>query len=238
MQYKVLFEKESSLLNYSLVQAAPGFYIVKCADSYELGMLFARVQEYYESPMDEYRGKNFCLFEFMNRYRKNKGRESFSYPLDWGGYNVPSSSFEPCLRGVGKVDYITPYDHEMLVILHMIRAEQPIGPFYLIGVEEFDGMVINHESAHALFYLNGNYRADVELQIKYGISKSLYDKLEKRLLEEGYTHSVVIDEIQAYCVSDPFVFKGIRGIKTLCNKLSKIHKQFKIYEETNKINTV
>lgn len=233
-QAKMIYKSESTIATYSLVEILPGIFLVHCPDEYELGMLFARVQEYYESPFDDIRGKDFCLFEYMNLYRKRQGRKSFTYPLDWGGYNVPSESFELCLRGLSKVQYPTPYDTELMTILHQIRAVLPSGKFYLLGISELIGTAFDHEIAHALFNLSHLYRDEMTLLVKYGISNTVFNKLKEKLIYEGYTDSVVIDEIQAYLATDPFIFEGIRGVKTLHTKFSKIFKTFKGYEKSDK----
>ena len=230
----MIYKSESNISSYSLVEMLPGIFVVHCPDEYELGMLFARVQEYYESPFDDIRGKDFCLFEYMNLYRKKNGRKTFTYPLDWGGYNVPSESFELCLRGLSKVQYHTPYDIELLTILHQIRAVLPSGKFYLLGISELSGTAFDHEIAHAMFYLNSAYRDEMTLFVKYGVSHTLFDKLKAKLLYEGYNESVICDEIQAYLATDPFIFEGIKGVKTLHTKFSKIFKKFKEYEKTTK----
>lgn len=53
---------------------------------YDLAMHFLRYQEYYECPNDRFYKNSFTLAEFMHWYAKEYG--SFSYPEDWGGFNL------------------------------------------------------------------------------------------------------------------------------------------------------
>lgn len=220
--------RRGDLIDYNLFMISPGIFAVVAEAGYELGMLFMRVQEYYESQFHQYRGKNFEILEYMNYYRKQNGSElTCTYTEDWGGYNVPSESFEACIRGLDKVTQ-TQYDFEMEDILHAIRGEQPFGKFYLIGVNSIDSQTYDHEIAHALYYTNDAYRKEMlELVTEEALGKKLLDKMSETLISRGYTGAVVLDEIQAYLSVDPFIFNGIRGVKTAARHFSKAFKKYK-----------
>ena len=79
---------QSMNLNYTLQEVKPNVFVVLLEDNYNLPMLFCRVQEFYESPNEDFRNKKFSIWEYMEWYSKsNKG--SFTYPSDWAGFNIP-----------------------------------------------------------------------------------------------------------------------------------------------------
>ena len=71
-----------------LTQIKPQIYYLLFDTQYELCSTMMRMEEFYESPYKNIRGKYFTLEEFMDTYAKNKG--NFTYTSDWNGFNVPS----------------------------------------------------------------------------------------------------------------------------------------------------
>lgn len=224
---KKLFEQSSSkLVNFSLYEVAPKIYAVVAPDDYERAMLFCRVQEYYESPFPEFRGKDFCIFEYMNHYRKDRKLNHFSYTADWGGYNVLSGSIEQCLRGIEDWD-LTPYDHEMFNIEFQIRAHQKKGKFYLIGVDSLDSRTMDHELAHGFFYTDKAYKTEI-LELVLSLKSSLHDDFSDYLVQMGYDKSVITDEIQAYLSTGMMATMAkIRGSLSVAKKFEKVFKKYK-----------
>ena len=73
-------------------------------------------------------------------------------------------------------------------------------PFYVIGGKKGDMNVIDHEIAHALFYMNDSYKAEME-EMNYDFFKKhrmQYSKMVKKLKKMGYGENVIKDEVQAY----------------------------------------
>ena len=62
-------------------------------------MHFLRAQEFYESPFPEFKGKNFNLIDYMEKYAKAYGDNVFTYPGDWCGFNIPSNVLKECYFG-------------------------------------------------------------------------------------------------------------------------------------------
>ena len=81
--------ERNALVDYELKEILPQIFALKIEDGYQRAMLFLRSQEYYESAFPQIRGHHFDIFEFMEIYRGWKGLDYFSYPEDWGGFNVP-----------------------------------------------------------------------------------------------------------------------------------------------------
>lgn len=181
------------LVNWELYKYGSGIYIVRVADSYERAMLFMRSQEHYESPYKEFRGKNFDIFKFMNKYRLDRGSNIFSYPLEWLGFNIPGEVLLSCISGVRGGNH---YDKEMRAICKLLNKDV-VGKFYVLGVDELDGDLMDHELAHAFYYLDNKYRREVNKLI-YNLSKVKVSEMKKLLISWGYRKGVLMDEIQAY----------------------------------------
>jgi hypothetical protein len=225
---KLLEFVEDKLITYVVYEISPKIYAVETQDDYARALLFVRAQEYYESAYREIRGKTFCIFEYMDKYRKDKGTRYFGYTYDWVGYNIPSESLEKCLNGLdlGKV-VVTPYDMIMHKVYATIRQHQPRGKFYLLGVDDVKSLVMDHELAHALFYTNKKYRAEMTTLVQ-SLGNKAYTQLEEYLLLMGYTKHVIVDEIHAYLSTgliEPMTF--IKGLKTASIKFKKVFYEYK-----------
>jgi hypothetical protein len=197
-------------------------YMLTFDSKYELGMTFLRYEEYYESP--RFRGKPFRLSEMMSWYthKFNHGK-SFSYPDDYSGYNMPLK----VVREVQKLGIADPnhYDALMDGITGMIEAEAEDA--YLIGAKTGAEDVVRHEIAHGLYYTNEGYRTRVELLYKEHLEpdKKAVETLRERLVERGYHEGVFLDEMHAYAVDGPDLYKGIRskGSKTFRTEVTKLY---------------
>lgn len=224
---KVLFEQESSkLVNYKLVEIVPRIYALIVPEAYERAMIFCRAQEYYESQFQEIKGRDFCLFEYMNLYRKAAGKGYFSYPSDWSGYNVPSDQLEACLRNVEEWNS-TAYDLEMQSVIWQIRKHQLRGKFYLLGVDSIDSKTMDHEFSHGLFYTNKEYKTEM-LDLVLALKKTLYEDLEAHLFQMGYCKQVIVDEIQAYLSTGMLdEIAAIRGAKAAAKNFQRVFKKYK-----------
>ena len=166
-------------------------------DQYELGMLFLRYQEFYESPNKQFNNKPFTILEFMNWYRKEMGDISFTYPEDYIGYNIPLESMVKCHGSIPDGDHNT-YDRFMFLIITKLLNSNVT---YAIGVPNYltkkTDSTFRHEVAHALWFTNPLYKYEME-QLISKINKTQYAKLTKVLKEQMYGSKHYADEIQAY----------------------------------------
>jgi hypothetical protein len=184
-------------INYKLEELYPGIFFCKITDMYDLCMTFCRVQEFYESPYKNIRNKKFSLFELMKTYSKDHG--SFTYPIDWGGFNVPGSIVNR-LYSLGIDDYNV-YDGIIESIhKHANKHIEQKNHYYLIGANN-DRKTIEHELCHAFYYLDKDYKKEVDKILKK-LHVSLYRKMERVLFEIGYCKEVIPDEFQAYLITD------------------------------------
>lgn len=165
---------------------------VKFKSQIEMCETFCRFQEHYESP--EFRGKIFTLGQYREWYSEHYG--SWSYYTDWNGFNIPDYVLNPFKQGL-----FDPLSEKEKNFLERFRYRK--GKFYIIGTYDSLPEALNHEIAHALYYLDEEYKKEVD-QI---ISKA--DKIapawiafENFLLEKGYTAEVIDDEIQAFLSSN------------------------------------
>lgn len=167
-------------------QSVPGVYHCEFDSQYEVVAAFMRLQEFYECPSDKIRGRFFSFEDFIEDYASRHG--NFTYFTDWGGFNVPGyvvvRFYEIFRRD------LTDREQELL---SAVDAGNRAGDFYVIGT--YDSKYIDHEMAHAFWYLHETYRERMlKLIGNCGIEKSM----TTALLKMGYNIDQVADEIQAY----------------------------------------
>lgn len=194
-------------MKWRLETLYPGIFHLRFANAYDAAMHFVRYQENYESPV--WRDKVFTLVEFMDWYAKdqskgwsNKGTaqrgkfEMFSYPSDWGGFNVPSYVFDRL--NYDTIPDINTYDEFMQSVVQVIRCTS-VDKFYLIGTTDgpdVDGY-LDHEISHGLYYTNETYREDAEALLE-AADPTVVTRITDSLLGGGYCEEVIKDECIAY----------------------------------------
>jgi len=166
------------------VQSAPGIFVVRFTTQYELASTFLRVQEHYEST--RFKNRVFTLEEYMDWYAERFG--AFTYFEDWSGFNVPSTALRPFYDGT--FDPLREKERRLLAMFRRIRE-----PFYVIGIASEQDL--HHELAHALYYMQPEYRKAVNAAMRNYNTAGL----ARRLAAMGYHRSVLADEVHAYLVS-------------------------------------
>lgn len=190
-------------------------------DQHEMCMTFLRYQEFYESP--RYVGRKFTLAEFMSWYVKEQSKDgSFSYPSDWGGFNLPVD----IITQVHKLGIDDPnhYDALMWSLSRIISAQ--CDGAYLIGVGK-TAELDEHEMTHAMFHIVDKYRDDVlSVLTKHAV---LVDKLKAILLNNGYAEVTGLDEVNAYVTTGDHGFfkkhKKSYAYRQLAQQLKALHKK-------------
>ena len=178
---------------YTLREVKPKIFLMDFKDSYDLAMHFMRYQEFYESPSPHFRGKAWEWTTFMRWYSKKYGKGSFTYAVDWAGFNIPGDTIEKVWK-LGIPDRNI-YDYEMRQVARQCK-EQAKGDFYLIGAVGNRG-VLKHEIAHGFFYTLPQYKKDMTKLVK-GLDPAFRASINNTLKEMGYTPKVYVDECQAY----------------------------------------
>jgi hypothetical protein len=231
-----------SQIKYKLIDLDNCTFFVKFKDNFDMSMSFLRYQEYQESP--KFAGKKFTITEFMAWYTKETDPEErkFTYVKDWAGFNIPTVLIGKVGSMIENDDW-NEYDQAMLNIyeeisyttMHDIVRDIKFDPAstYLISARpDYKGdrrELIMHELAHAMYYLDDEYKRGCERIFKR-TDKKLIKDLSNRLIKKGYlSQSVIIkDEIQAFLTTDtgkPWFFDDIseKRLKSLRSLLKELH---------------
>jgi len=210
-------------IEYKIEEVRPNVFAVIVKDHYHRAMLFCRVQEYYESPNPEFRGKNFSIWDYIEWYSREHN-DVFTYTFDWGGFNIPLNVAESCYSKLLKKGEFTPYDLEMNYIVKTIRGMVGNGKAYIIGAPTTEDETFEHEVCHGLYATNKEYKVLVD-EITETIEWQDYLKFEGNLLDMGYTAAVIPDEIQAYLSTNYEYTKFSKGVSK--KKCKALHKEYK-----------
>ena len=191
---------------FKLEEIEDRVYHLSFNSQYDLAMHFLRLQEFYESPSEDFRGKQFTILDYIEWYSKEHGNK-FTYPYDWSGFNVPSSVVNK-VYGTSGIQDINKYDKFMSAMRDLIQTKCN-SKYYLIGSRSGDIQTMDHEIAHAAWYLNNEYQQEQRENIK-GLDPAMKEQMAKTLKGMGYHDEVIDDEIHAYMSTG------------LCQRLSKI----------------
>jgi hypothetical protein len=221
-------------IDYKIEEVRPNVFAVIVKDHYHRAMLFCRVQEYYESPNPEFRGKNFSIWDYIEWYSREH-RDVFTYTFDWGGFNIPLKTAWDCYEKLK--EYESPYDSVMDNIISTIELKMfnkkntRNWNAYIIGADSTESDTFEHEICHGLYATNKQYKELVD-EVTISIPFKEYQIFRKNLLDMGYNGIVIDDEIQAYLSTNYDYSKFSKGVsRKLCKELHKQYKQiFNLYE--------
>jgi len=179
----------------------PKIYLLMFDTQYELCMSFVRWQEFYESP--KFRGKYFDLEEYIDYWSKDFGGGSFDYPAVWGGFNIPGKVIDDWISiSVEKQD--RDRENEVLILLcDTLRNDNLyLRDTYIIAThkeqeEREINTTIDHELAHAFYYVYPEYKSSCNKLLKK-VSKVAYTNAKVMLVKLGYCRASIKDEMQAY----------------------------------------
>jgi len=180
-----------------IVNTFPGIYHFQAKNQYELTSTFIRLQEFYESPYKQIRGKYFDLDDFFDIYAKKFG--NMTYFTDWNGFNVPGhivNLFIEKFNLRNKEEVFATLPSQKVFFCEKEK-------YYVIGTwKEGD---IDHELCHAWYYLDPEFKkhADACVKVLKDKYRQQYDKVVNWLLKEGYSKKVLNDEVMAYMATSP-----------------------------------
>lgn len=187
-----------------------------------------RVQEYYESNKPNLKGKVFDAFTFLHEMMDDEGNiDYFSY---WDGFNIPGHVFEDWKA---EVSYIFT-DYEKKLYAEVMKSVDTNKPYYIITCCIDDSDTLEHEIAHALYYLNTEYTKEVTNLIADTL-EDLKIKVFERFDEMGYAQNVYNDELNAWLATSKK--KDLRdnlGI-LMSEYKSEIKRYRKLYQKYNTI---
>ena len=221
-------------IDYKIEEVRPNVFAVIVKDHYHRAMLFLRVQEFYESPNPEFRGKNFNIWDYIEWYSR-RNNDVFTYTYDWGGFNIPLKTAWDCYEKLKENE--SPYDEMMDDIIRTIemtmfnKKNTRNWNGYIIGADSTESDTFEHEICHGLYATNKQYKELVD-EITIAIPFKEYQIFRKNLLDMGYNGIVIDDEIQAYLSTNYDYSKFSKGVsRKLCKELHKQYKQiFNLYE--------
>lgn len=226
--------------SYEIKEVRDRVFAVIMKDDWVRPMTFLRVQEYYESPNPDFRGKHFNIWDFIEWYSSTK-RGAFTYAFDWSGFNIPLPIAWECYEGTEKTrrgekyngvrsmpdTWKSKWDETMKDIVWEVQSKmfnkknRRDMNAYIIGARDTEGSTFQHEVAHGLYYTNKEYKELMD-EITETIPLNHYLKFRQNLLDMGYTESVVDDEIQAYLSWGWDYAKFSKGVpKKICKQLNK-----------------
>ena len=232
-----------------LRQVKPHIFVLDFKRHYDLAMSFLRVQETYESPNPKFRGQQFGILEFMDWYVHHYKRSCFTYPHDWGGFNVPSRILDlvygnkfPSDRApksakdrrayvewamtVARVqvrDWTT-YDEFMARAHFELKLDHPT--YYLVGISGGNESTLKHETAHGLYFTSPEYKTAADKLVR-DLPKRVKDRMWGYFRSIGYDKSVFVDETQAYLATG--LTKTLKKYSYISSRQAPFRKLFKTY---------
>lgn len=170
---------------------SPGVILASFPRQKDLVLTMCRVQEFYEAYDARLRGQPFSWSEFLEVFTSDDG--TFTYFHDWAGFNIPDNAFIAWASNV-----IDPSEREFKLV-EAIRAivTDDSMPFYVIAMLDEDTDVLDHEVAHARFYLDPLYHAKMQ-KLNADLDPDVSKLMTMELLSMGYSRDVFEDELQAY----------------------------------------
>lgn len=159
----------------------------------DLALTFFRIQEYYESDNEEIRGVAFSLETFLEHHiDKNGNLDYFNF---WDGFNLPGHIIDEWESKIGST--MTQREIEFIKVIR--ENLDTSRKYYVIGAIAKDKLTIKHEIAHALYFMNEEYRNSAdEITERFEKNKTQYKKVVKYLKSLNYSDTVMQDEVQAY----------------------------------------
>jgi len=185
---------------YKTEIVADNCLLIKFNEQKDLTMSFFRVEEYYESANPKLYQQSFTLETFIEEQMKSDGTlDYFNY---WTGFNVPGYIIEEWSNKINAEYYLRESQ-----LIDIIRDRLDISrKYYVIGTLMNDTNTIDHEIAHALYYMNSDYNKEMgelisEFQSNYIDDYNIMCSVLTNTRQYG--NSVLFDEIQAYMATEP-----------------------------------
>jgi hypothetical protein len=205
--------------NIKTWQVLDGLFQFEFDNQYELTSTMMRLQEFYESPYKGIRGEYFTLEDYMDVYAKNFG--NFTYTSDWIGFNVPGHIVEKFLE-VYSGKLLTKEEHFVDALHGILNEHNYPKRFYVIASpapnSDLGKDVLAHETAHGLYYLNREYKMEMN-EVLDNINVRTFKNISKVLLDKGYAKPLVRDEMQAYFSTSEMVqLESVLKCKKIFNK--------------------
>ncbi len=172
-----------------ITKLSPKRLLLEFATRKEMTLSNFRISEFFEGK-EGIKGQYFTADQFIDKYSDEKGDlDYFSY---WEGFNYPKADL--------MIFYRTFEDLSTREINIINASKQIDDNGYIISCEEGDAMTIKHETAHAIFFENEEYKVKAT-EVINTLDSSIIEKYKNHLKEMGYIEEVLIDEMNAYLVA-------------------------------------
>jgi hypothetical protein len=193
MNLRDLQSLQKKSVKFQVQEILPRVIHLNFARQTDLTSTLLRFQEFYESP--KFRNQLFTMPEFVRWYKTTRNGK-FSYLTDWSGFNFPSSVVKTFRKKL-KTTQMTPREQQVLLNC------PDRGRFYIIGTygktnNKNYKLILKHELAHALYFLDPEYKKAVHKVLAQVEVKPIHQYLKKL----GYDKSVWMDETNAYILTD------------------------------------
>ena len=223
-----------------ITEVRKGVVLVKFDTRYHCASTMMRMQEFYESPFDNIRGKYFTVEQYMDTYAEAKekftykegdyvykGDKNFTYTLDWEAFNITGHIVVDFYHLFG--DMLLEKEKRLFneIVSYVTSGKK----FYLIAT--YEDTYLGHELAHAYYYMHGEYCAIMDMLMS---EFKRINQIKKCVLSSsGYSEGVAMDEVQAYLATG--TVKSINadiGFRVSSNELGKFHRAFKLFDGKQK----
>lgn len=218
-------------VSFSIKNYQDKIYLVFFKDYQSLCSTFMRIQEFQDSP--KYRNKIFSGKEFFNYYRAVTKNDSFTYFEDWAGFNVSDKCFTPFFNK----KFNPLYKREQKLLKTFKPMYDKNNTFYVLGLVKGTKKTeeLKHELAHALFYLDPEYKRAVLKALK----PYKFNDVKKVILGLGYSKSVLYDEIHAYVAHDlSYLVSHYKSCKKYSKLSQKLRSLFKLHINMRLLNKI
>lgn len=176
-------------------ELAPAIWHVEFAHQLLMASTMLRLQERYECPCAELRGRGFTLAEYKAWERKSDPARGFTYYDRWPGFNVPGSIV---LAGLEQEASLVPREVALKSVLGNALS---LTVFYVIGTtaDHSGSESLYHEVCHAMYEVNAEYQIDVD-EALFVIPDCRMRAMKAWLRCNGYpdVDRILDDEVHAY----------------------------------------
>lgn len=167
-------------------------YYATFNSQYELTTTLIRIQEFYESDNDLFINKFFTLDQYMDWYASTHNGE-FTYFTDWNGFNIPGE----VIQAWNKIMSVSTIRDKELDFLRKVPLYNKDKWYVIASHGKASPHTFEHEVAHALWYLDEDYKAKC-LDLIRTVPTTMTDALVSWIRSKGYGENVITDELNAY----------------------------------------
>ena len=162
----------------------------------DLTLSMTRCQEFFENSNEHIRGKSFTFYDLINSQMDDNG--NISYYSYFDGFNFSSETYYDWVDSIREIYGNPQFTHHESDLYTKIGNICIHDNFYIIGCLD-DNSALDHELAHAMYYLDEDYMIKMDqITARFYSRLTEYRSMVRALTALGYADHVIDDEIQAY----------------------------------------